>query len=233
MMPQHVAIILDGNRRFAKRLMKKPWEGHNWGAKKVRELMKWCSEKKLHYITLYSFSIQNMERPKKEFEFLMKLFEREFKEIAKPDHEVHEYGIKVNVIGRINLLPKNVRDAIKSAENATKNYNNYFLNLALAYGGQEEITDAVRKIAKDVAANKIKTKQINENLIRKNLYAGDIPYPDMIIRTGGEKRLSNFLLWQCAYSELFFIDKMWPEITKKDFFKALKDFEKRKRRFGR
>ncbi|MBU3957499.1 MAG: di-trans,poly-cis-decaprenylcistransferase [Nanoarchaeota archaeon] len=232
--PIHIGIILDGNRRFAKRLMLRPWKGHEWGAEKVKELLRWCKGTGVKYLTLYSLSAQNIfSRPKREMNFLLKIFEREFSEIAKKSHEAHKNKVRVKVIGRTNILPKSLQDAIAKAEKSTKNYNDYFLNLAVAYGGQEEITDAIIGIAKKVSAGAIKPEQINEELISRSLYTDGTPYPDMIIRTGGEKRLSNFLLWQSAYSELFFVDKLWPEFTKEDFLKTIEEFKQRQRRFGK
>ncbi|MFQ6020488.1 MAG: polyprenyl diphosphate synthase [Candidatus Aenigmatarchaeota archaeon] len=230
--PKHIGIILDGNRRFAKRLMKQPWKGHEWGVKKVRKVLEWCKECGVKYVTLYSFSIQNFSRPKKEFDFLMKLFKKEALEILDPEHDVHKYKIRVKAIGRIHRLPKDVQDAIRKAEKATENYDKYFLNIAVAYGGQEEITDAIIDIAKKVSKGIIDIKDINEDLVKNSLYTDGTPYPDLIIRTGGEKRLSNFLLWQSAYSELVFVDKMWPEFEKEDFKNCIKEFQERKRRFG-
>lgn len=232
--PAHIGIILDGNRRFAKRLMLQPWKGHEWGAEKVRELLRWCKGTGVKYLTLYSLSIQNyISRPKEEMKYLLGIFEKEFNEIAKKSHEAHENKVRVKVIGRTNILPRSLQSAIAKAEESTKNYKNYFLNLAIAYGGQEEITDAIIGIAKKVSAGTIKPEQINEDLIRHSLYTNGAPYPDMIIRTGGEKRLSNFLLWQSAYSELFFVDKMWPDFTKDDFLSAIEEFKQRQRRFGK
>lgn len=231
--PFHIAIILDGNRRFAKRLLKAPWKGHEWGAKKVRDVLGWCNEIGIKVATLYSFSIQNFSRPKAEFNYLMNLFEKEFLSILDKGHDVHKNKIRVKVIGRVYMLPKKVQIAIKKAENATKKYKDFLVNFAVAYGGQEEITDAVKSIAKKVAKGILKPYQVNENLIRHSLYTNGTPYPDLVIRTGGEKRISNFLLWQSAYSELIFIDKCWPEITKRDFTKAIKEFQSRQRRFGR
>jgi tritrans,polycis-undecaprenyl-diphosphate synthase [geranylgeranyl-diphosphate specific] len=231
-MIKHIGIILDGNRRFAKRLMKSPWKGHEWGAGKIRKLLEWCRDFDIKYVTLYTFSIQNFSRPKKEFDFLMKLLKKEALELLDPEHDVHKYKIRFKAIGRVHLFPKDVQEAIRKVENATKNYNNYFVNVAAAYGGQEEITDAVIDIAKKISKGIIKVKDVNEKLIRHSLYTDGTPYPELIIRTGGEKRLSNFLLWQSAYSELMFIDKLWPEFNKKDFTKCIKEFEKRERRFG-
>ncbi len=230
--PTSIGIILDGNRRLAKRLMKRPWEGHEFGVKKVKEFLHWCRELGIRYVTLYSFSIQNFNRPKYEFNFLMKLFKKEFSAFSDPEHDVHKYGIKVKAIGRLWLLPKDLQRIIKRAEKLTEKYKNYFLNIAIAYGGQEEITDAIKELAKKVLKGVIKPSSINEKLIEGSLYTDGAPYPDLIIRTGGEQRLSNFLLWQSAYSELSFSKKMWPEFTKLDFLKIIKDFQNRDRRFG-
>jgi len=232
--PEHIGVILDGNRRFAKRLMLQPWKGHEWGAKKVREFCEWCKELGIKRATFYSFSIQNFNRPKEEFDFLMDLFEKHFREIADgKNKDVIENEINIKVIGRIWMLPEKVQSAIRAAEEATKNYRKFFLNFAIAYGGQEEITDAVIKIAKQVSEGLIDPKIINEDLVRHTLYTNGQPYPDLIIRTGGERRISNFLLWQSAYSEFIFLEKAWPELTKEDFFEAIEDFQKRERRFGR
>ncbi len=232
--PKHVGVILDGNRRFAKRLMKKPWYGHRWGAKKVREFLHWLKECGIKYATLYSLSLENLhKRPQRELEFLLKLFEREFRKLLNPSHEIHKYGVRIKVIGRLSELPENLRELFRKVERATKNYKNYFLNFAIAYGGKQEIVDATKKLAKLVAKGKIKPSEINEKMFEKALYTNGFPPVDMLIRTGGEKRISNFLLWQCAYAELFFVDKMWPEFTKEDFLKILKEYEQRERRFGR
>ena len=231
--PQHLGVILDGNRRLAKRLVKLPWKGHDWGAKKVTEFLSWCRELGIQYVTLYSLSIQNIfNRPKNELDYIFKIFKREALELLKPDHDVHKYGIRVRAIGRLHLLPKELQVLLRKVEKITEKYKNYFLNVAVAYGGQEEITDAVKDLARKISKGILKPSQINENLIRHSLYTNGTPYPDLIIRTGGERRLSNFLLWQSAYSELYFIDKMWPELSKRDFLKAIKDFQDRERRFG-
>ncbi|MEM5819490.1 MAG: polyprenyl diphosphate synthase [Candidatus Aenigmatarchaeota archaeon] len=234
MQVQHIAIIMDGNRRFAKRLMLEPWKGHEYGAKKLQEVLEWCKEFKIKIVTLYTLSIQNLfSRPKNELEFILNEFREQFKKILDNNNSVHKEKVKINIIGRIELLPKDLQNLFLKIMEKTKNYSNYILNFAIAYGGQEEITDAVKKVSEDVKSGKIEIKDINEEIVRNALYTGNLPYPDIIIRTGGEKRISNFLLWQSAYSELFFLDKMWPEITKEDFIQVLKEFEKRERRFGR
>ncbi len=232
--PLHIGIILDGNRRFAKRLMARPWKGHEWGAEKVKELLRWCKGTGVKYLTLYSLSEENIKsRPKEELDFLFKMFESEFRAITDKSHDAHKNKVRVKAMGRTSLLPKTLQSAIKAAEEITKNYSNYFLNIAIAYGGQQEITDAVIGIAKKIAGGILKPEQINEDLIKHSLYTNSAPYPDMIIRTGGEKRLSNFLCWQSAYSELFFVDKMWPEFTREDFLSAIEEFKSRQRRFGK
>ena len=232
--PLHVAVILDGNRRFAKRLMKKPWYGHRWGAKKVKEFLKWLKEFGIKYATLYSLSLENLrKRPKKELDNILKIFEREFKKVLNPRHEVHKYGVRIRIIGRIHLLPKNLQKIFREVEKATRNYKNYFLNFAIAYGGKQEIVDAVRKIVRELKKGKLSSRKINEKVFEEHLYTNGFPPVDIMIRTGGEKRLSNFLLWQCAYAELFFVNKMWPEFTKEDFVKILKEYERRERRFGK
>jgi tritrans,polycis-undecaprenyl-diphosphate synthase [geranylgeranyl-diphosphate specific] len=233
MIPKHVGIILDGNRRFAKELMKKPWEGHKMGLEKAREVLHWACEKGIKYMTAYTLSIENFKsRPKRELDMILKYIGKEADNIVKnKNHPAHKHKIKVRFIGRTRLLPKSLRKKIKNAEKSTKNYKNHVLNIAVAYGGQQEIVDAVKKIVKKSLKGEI--KQINEELIKKHLYTDGQPYPDMIYRTGGERRLSNFLSFQSAYSELIFTDKKWPEITKKDFLGALKEFERRQRRFGK
>jgi len=231
-LPNHIAFICDGNRRLAKRLMKNPGKRHELGIKKVYDIVNWCHELGIKYVTLYALSIQNFGRPKREFNYLMKLFEREFLALSKPTHDIHKYKARVKAIGRINLLPKNVRQAIKKAEKATEKYNKFFLNIAIAYGGQEELTDVCKKIVKQIGKGTIKVKNINKKLIKDNLYS-DFSYPDIVIRTGSQKRLSNFLMWQASYSELFFIDTFWPEFEKQEFLKIIEEYKMRRRSFGK
>jgi len=228
--PIHVAFIMDGNRRFAKRLMKQPWKGHEWGAKKVREVARWCRDKGIKYATFYGLSIENLyNRPKKELEMLMKIFKREFSSIPY-DKEIHRNEVRVNVIGRIDLLPSDVQEAINEAVESTKHYDNYVVTFAIAYGGRQEIVDAVKKLVEK--GNGVVDKLTPESFSRF-LYTSNIPDPDLVIRTSGEKRISGFLLWQIAYSELFFTEELWPEFKKETFEKAINDFMARERRFGR
>lgn len=230
--PQHVGIILDGNRRFAKRLMKPSWKGHEWGAKKVENLLDWCLDLNIKTVTLYAFSIENLNRPKMEFNMLMKLFEKNFNRVAKHPR-IHENKVRIKVIGRPDLLPEKVQKAIKNAEESTKDYSNMSIIFAIAYGGRQEILDATRKIAIAVKNNKLDASKITADVFKHNLYTNGIADPDLIIRTSGEHRTSGFLLWQGAYSEYYFCSKPWPEFEREDLEAAINDYNKRQRRFGK
>jgi tritrans,polycis-undecaprenyl-diphosphate synthase [geranylgeranyl-diphosphate specific] len=229
--PRHIGIILDGNRRFSKRLMIKPWKGHEWGAKKVEKLLDWCKELGIKELTLYTFSIENFNRPKEEFEYLMDLFRKEFERLKKEDSKIHKNKIRIRFIGRLWLFPKDIQEKMQRLMELTKDYNNYMINLAMAYGGRAEVVDATKKIAKLVLEGKLKIEDINEEIFSENIYLND--EPDLIIRTSGEKRTSGFLLWQGSYAEWFFCNKLWPEFEKEDLIIAIKDYSKRERRFGR
>jgi tritrans,polycis-undecaprenyl-diphosphate synthase [geranylgeranyl-diphosphate specific] len=228
--PKHLGIIMDGNRRFSTKLMLKPWKGHEWGAKKLETVLGWCEEYGINEITLYTFSIQNFERPKKEFDYLMKLFTENFEKL-KNDRRINEKGIRINVIGRLWMFPKEVQERLNEIMELTKKNNKYIINFAMAYGGREEVIDAAIKVARKVKAGKLSIEEINEEVFRKDLYLES--EPDLIIRTGGEKRISNFLPFQGAYSEYIFIEKMWPELEKEDFVECLEEYSRRKRRFGK
>ncbi len=226
----HVGIILDGNRRFAKKLMLKPWKGHEWGAKKIESLLSWCKELSIKEITLYCFSIENFNRPKLEFAHLMRIFEEEFTKILD-DPRLDENKIKVNFIGRTEMFPEEVKSAMDKLVEKTKNNAKHIINFAMAYGGRDEIVDATKKIAEKVKENKLTVKEINKELFANNLYLKNDP--DLIIRTGGDRRSSNFLCYQSAYSEWFYLEKTWPEFEKEDFLQCIEEFEQRDRRFGR
>jgi len=223
---KHIGLILDGNRRFAKRLMLQPWKGHELGAGKVQKLLDWAKELEVKEFTLYCLSCENIKsRPKTELEFLFKLFRKEFRTI---DFEkIEKYRIKIKFIGNLSLLPKDLEKRCRELEKKTSKNKNYIINFALAYGGRQEIIDAIKKILQ----NKISPKKMNEQEFEKNLWLNSSP--DLIIRTGGEKRTSNFLPWQSAYSEWFFLNKMWPEFTKQDLIECIEKFKSRKRRFGK
>ena len=232
--PEHIAVILDGNRRWALEHSLNPWMGHKQGAEKVEELLDWCLEMGVKSVTLYAFSTENFRRSPKEVEEIMRIAEEKLRKLLT-DKRIHENNVKVKIIGRKNLLPKSLRKLADEVEESTKNYNKHFLNVALAYGGRAEIVDAARKIAERVEKGEIGSKQINEELFEKFLYTAHLPKqdPDLIIRTSGEERLSGFLLWQSAYSELCFLDIYWPEFRKIDLLRAIRTFQKRKRRFGK
>ena len=232
--PEHIAVILDGNRRWALEHSLNPWMGHRQGAEKVEELLDWCLEMGVKSVTLYAFSTENFRRSPKEVEEIMRIAEEKLRKLLT-DKRIHENNVKVKIIGRKSLLPKSLRKLADEVEESTKNYNKHFLNIALAYGGRAEIVDAARKIAERVEKGEIGSKQIDEKLFEKFLYTSHLPKqdPDLIIRTSGEERLSGFLLWQSAYSELCFLDIYWPEFRKIDLLRAIRTFQKRKRRFGK
>ncbi len=226
--PKHVGVILDGNRRFSKKLMMKPWKGHEWGKGKVEKLFEWCKELKVGELTLYAFSIQNFNRPKEEFDYLMKLFVKAFNEI-KNDERIKD--IRMNFIGRIQLFPEEVQKVMNELMEITKENKPYIVNFAMAYGGQEEVIDAVKRVSEQIEEGKLNINDINEESFKDFLYLKDSP--NLIIRTGGEKRTSNFLNYQAAYSEWIFIEKLWPEFEKEDFISCIKEYSDRSRRFGR
>lgn len=228
--PKHVAFIMDGNRRFSRRLMLKPWKGHEWGVKKVKRVLEWCKESGIREITLYTFSIENFNRPKQEFDYLMRLFIKEF-ESEETINLIMNNKIRVNVIGRIWKFPEELQKAIKNLMDMTKENSEYTVNFAMAYGGRSEVTDAARRIAQQVQKGELDIDSINEDVFAKNLYLKT--EPDLIIRTGGEKRLSNFLPFQGAYAELIFVESMWPDLKKEEFVEALAEYKHRSRRFGR
>lgn len=230
MVPKHLGIILDGNRRFAKRLMLKPWKGHEYGAEKIEKLFDWCKELNIREVTLYTLSIPNLSRPKKELDYLMNLFREEFEKM-KNEKKIHENKIRINFIGRLWMLPQDVQEKMKQLMEITKNYSNFIFNFAMAYDGRAEVIDAAKKIAEKLKQGKLNINEINEETFRKNLYMES--EPDLIIRTGGEKRISGFLLWQGSYAEFFFTDKLWPEFEKQDLISAIKEYENRQRRFGK
>ncbi len=230
--PKHIAIIMDGNRRFAREMMLEKMEGHIKGREKLEEVLNWCLELGIKILTVYAFSTENFKRDEKEVRYLLKLFAESFRKAAD-DERIHKHRVRIRAIGRLELLPEEVREAIKYAEEKTKDYDNYFLNIAIAYGGRAEIVDAVKKIAKKVKEGEIGIEDIDEETISRHLYTYDLPDPDLILRTSGEERISNFLLWQSAYSELYFADVYWPSLRKVDFLRAIKSYQMRKRRFGK
>tara|TARA_Y100000590_G_scaffold141927_1_gene162809 strand:- start:1033 stop:1713 length:681 start_codon:yes stop_codon:yes gene_type:complete len=219
----HVAIIMDGNGRWGLKKKGSRNYGHVKGLKSVETIIKSSIEKKIPYLTLYTFSTENWKRPKKEINFLFDLIRRSIK---KNLSKIIKQGIKVNIIGKKGDLPSDIIKTVKLIEKKTSKNNKITLNLALNYGSKEEIINVCKKLASD------KKKSINIANFQKKLYTKNIPDPDILIRTGGTKRLSNFLLWQLAYTEIFFIDKMWPDFNEKDYFKIIKKFQIIKRNFG-
>lgn len=231
-MPRHIAIIMDGNRRLAKSLGLMSWQGHRLGAEKIDEVLEWCLDLGIKTTTAYAFSTENFNRPKAEIEELFNLFEEYFNKIAT-DERVHKNKMRVKAIGRIERFPERVRRAIKNAEDATKDYDNFILNIAVAYGGRQEVVDAFKKIAESVKKGEIGAENIDEETVSQNLYTNGLPDPDLVIRTSGEERISGFLLWQSAYSELYFCESYWPRFRKIDFLRAIRTYQQRERRFGR
>lgn len=222
---------MDGNRRYATSIGLKPTEGHQFGRDKIKEVLDWCLELKIKVLTIYAFSTENFNRSDSEVQHLFQLCQHELDKALK-DSRIHKNKIKIKVIGHINKLPSEIKKSAENLMNSTKNYDNYQFNIALAYGGREEIIQAIRKIAQEVKIGNLPIKQISEQTVSQHLYTNGIPDPDLILRTSGEERISNFLLWQMAYSELYFSDVYWPAFQKRDFLKAIQTFQRRKRRYG-
>jgi len=231
--PEHIAIILDGNRRWASEQLLGPWIGHHRGADKVENLLDWCFDLDVKSITLYAFSTENFQRSMEEVEEILRVAGQKLQEILT-DERIRKHEVRVKVIGRLGLLPKSLQEIILQVESATKNFDKHFLNVALAYGGRAEIVDATRKIAQKVEKGEMKPDSIDEALFERYLYTAHMSKqdPDLIIRTSGEERLSGFLLWQCAYSELCFLDVYWPDFRRIDLLRAVRTYQRRKRRFG-
>ena len=233
-MPNHIAIILDGNRRWAKRNLSLSKEGHFKGADAVENLLDWCEEFDIKIITLYVLSAENLSKRDLELEYLFELIRTRLEKLFN-DPRIHKNQMRVKAMGRVELLPDSIKDVLKRLDDATKNYERHFLNIAIAYGGQDELIDAVKKIGGKIKDGTLKIDDINKKEIESNLYTSHLPQssPDMILRTSGEKRLSGFLLWQSAYSELVFMDVFWPGFRKIDLMRAIRTFQKRKRRIGK
>lgn len=230
--PKHVAIIMDGNRRFAKELGLSPNVGHLFGRDKIEEVLGWCFDLKIKNLTVYAFSTENFQREIMEVQTLMDLCKDELIKASK-DSRIHKNEVRIRVIGKLDTLPDEISESAQYVMDQTKDYDKFSFNIALAYGGREEIIQAIQKIAKDVKDDKISIEEIKEPIVSKYLYTNGIPDPDIILRTSGEERISNFLLWQLAYSELYFSDVYWPAFQKRDFLRAIKTCQQRKRRFGK
>lgn len=231
-MPKHVAIIMDGNRRYTKvQGNMEVTRGHELGVDTLEKVLDWSIDLGIEIVTAYAFSTENFNRSEKEVKGLMDLFVKNFKRIV--NHEkIHRNKVRVKVVGRIDLLPDDVKEAIKEAEDATKDYHDRLFNLAIGYDGRLEIVDAVKKIYQKIEAGELSIDDVDEKLINDNLYTEGLADPNLIIRTSGEERLSGFLLWQSSYSELYFCDSLWPELRKIDYLRAIRDYQARDRRFG-
>ena len=231
--PEHIAIILDGNRRWANEQEINPWLGHKQGAETVEQLLDWLQMLGVKLVTLYTFSTENFHRPSGEIEEIMRIAHEKFRKLLT-DERIHRNKVHVKVIGRVNLLPETLQKLIIDVEKATADYDAQFLNFAFAYGGRAEIVDAAKTIAQKVKDYELTVEDIDESTVEKYLYTSHMPKqdPDMIIRTSGEERLSGFLLWQSAYSELLFLDVYWPDFRLIDLLRAVRTFQNRKRRFG-
>lgn len=235
--PNHIGIILDGNRRYAKKQgFIDSVKGHYDGAHKLEEMLHWCDELGVKIVSIWIFSLDNFKREQSEVTEILDLIEKKMREVVTIKG-LHTNQIKIRSMGKIELLPQSLQDAIHAAENATKQYDKFVLNVAVAYGGREEIVEAVRshfisELAKGRAPARI-TDELSVENISPHLYTSDLPDPDLIIRTSGEVRLSGFLLWQSVYSEYYFCDTYWPAFRKIDFLRAIRDYSQRQRRFGK
>lgn len=228
-LPRHVAIIMDGNGRWARRRLMPRTMGHRAGMAALKRVVKACDELKIPVLTVYAFSTENWKRPENEVQYLMKLLvEFLHKELA----ELHENQVRINVIGDYTVLNRECRDEIEQALLTTRENGGLVFNIALNYGSRTEITDAVKKLAAKIAKGEMSPDTINEDSMAELLYTAGLPDPDLLIRTAGEMRLSNFLLWQLAYTEIWVTDRLWPDFSREDFLSAIADYQQRDRRFG-
>ena len=229
-LPRHIAVIMDGNGRWAKKQGLFRTIGHENGTKAVREIVECCAELKIEYLTLYAFSTENWNRPKLEVETLMKLLVSSLK---KEIETLTKNKIRLNAIGNLDALPKKARTELLDVIEKTKNNQHMTLTLALSYGSRQEIVKTIQEISHKVKNNLISPSEIDEATINNHLYTRDLPDVDLLIRTSGEQRISNFLLWQIAYAELFFTETLWPDYRKNHLFEAILNYQNRERRFGK
>ena len=232
--PEHIGVILDGNRRWARSRGLAPWKGHEQGARKMEDFLDWCGDiSEIRSVTLYAFSTENFKRSEKEVTEIFRLLKEYLNSLLK-DERIVKNEIRVKMLGRIEMLPEEFQELIRQVEEKTAHYRKQYFNFAIAYGGRTEIVDAVRSLAEDVKEGKLSLDNISEKVIESYLYTAHLPNcsPDMIIRTSGEVRLSNFLTWQGAYSELCFVDVYWPDFRKLDLLRAIRMYQHRQRRFG-
>lgn len=228
-LPQHIAIIMDGNGRWAQKHAIGRIRGHQKGAQAVRTTVKTCREIGIQYLTLYAFSVENWERPTKEVEALMFLLDEY---LTKETEEMQKQGIRLTTIGDIDRLNQSVKRKLLQAKESTARNDKMVLNLALSYGSKDEIILAVKKLIQDHQSGKIDMNEINKDTFSRYLYTAGMPDPDLLIRTSGEYRISNFLLWQIAYAELYFTNVLWPDFSRDELFKAIASYQNRERRFG-
>jgi undecaprenyl diphosphate synthase len=227
--PQHVAIIPDGNGRWAESRGRPRNEGHARGVEVVREVIEAAGELGIGYLTLYAFSMENWGRPREEVEALMRLLERY---LQRETDDLHERGVRVRAIGRLDMLKPHLQRRVRDLVRRTESNSKMVLTFALSYGGRAELVDAARSLARAVEAGRLEPDAIDEKMLQMHLYAPDLPDPDLLIRTGGEHRVSNFLLWQLAYTELWSSEVLWPDFTRADLEAALAEYQRRERRFG-
>lgn len=233
-LPNHVAIVLDGNRRWAKYHLLETGKGHFHGADKAEELLNWIHDIGIRITTLYVLSTENLDRKDSELDNIYRLLEVKLQRLYD-DPRIHKRQMKIKAIGDTKLLPEKIRQILSKLEEETAEYDRMFLNIAIAYGGQKELIEAIRKIARMAKQGEIEVEEIDEKTIESCLYTSHLPQPepDLILRTSGEKRLSGFLIWQSAYSELMFMDVFWPEFRKIDLMRAIRTYQQRVRRYGK
>ena len=228
-LPQHLAIIMDGNGRWAEKRGLPRSAGHREGAKAVKRVIASCINFNIPILTLFAFSTENWKRPKNEVMYLLKLFERV---LSKEKANLIKNNIKINFIGRLNDLPNSLNEKMNELFESTKKNNKLILNIAINYGGRAEIIDALKSITLKIVEKKLNIEEINENTIRDNLYTHNLPDPDLLIRTAGEMRISNFMIWQIAYAELWVTPVFWPDFDKNNLIEAIRNFQKRVRKYG-
>ncbi|HPY34304.1 MAG TPA: isoprenyl transferase [Smithellaceae bacterium] len=228
-LPRHIAIVMDGNGRWAKKHTIGRIRGHEKGVQAVKTTVRACLEIGIKYLTLFAFSMENWNRPDEEVQDLMSLLE---KYLDKETKQLNKQGIRLEIIGDLDLLNPSLKAKVLQAREETKNNERMILNMALSYGGRDEIVNAVKKIIREIRENKINIENINKGFFSNYLYTAGLPDPDLLIRTSGEYRISNFLLWQMAYTELYFTNILWPDFTKEHLLKAIATYQKRERRFG-
>ena len=235
-LPQHIGLILDGNRRYARALgLMDVLEGHRRGANKLEEVLTWCTELDIRMVSIWILSTENLHRPPDELVGLLNLIEQKMRDVAR-DPKTHRKRMRIRAIGKLELLPPSLQSAIREAEEATKEYDTIFLNVAVGYGGRQEIVDAVQALLRERlnqgATAEQAIREVTPDNVGRYLYTYDLPDPELIIRTSGELRLSGFLLWQSAYSEFYFCDAYWPAFRRIDLLRAIRSYQQRERRFG-